>query len=69
MNLAERAGLWTANRQAAASRGRARIQAGLSVVRLSFADQHGILRGKTLVATEVAAAIGATASASLRRCC
>jgi len=57
MNLAERAGLWTANRQAAAREVERGIQAGLSVVRLSFADQHGILRGKTLVATEVAAAL------------
>jgi glutamine synthetase len=57
MNLAERAGLWTGNRQAAAREVERSIQAGLSVVRLSFADQHGILRGKTLVATEVAAAL------------
>ena len=57
MSLAERAGLWTANRQAAAREVERGIQAGLSVVRLSFADQHGILRGKTLVATEVAAAL------------
>ena len=28
---------------------------GLEVVRLSFPDQHGILRGKTVVATEAAA--------------
>ena len=57
MNLAERACLWTGNRQAAAREVERGIQAGLSVVRLSFADQHGILRGKTLVATEVAAAL------------
>lgn len=58
MHLAEKAGLWTAERQAAAREAERRIQAGeLTVVRLSFADQHGILRGKTLVAGEVAAAM------------
>ena len=46
MHLAEKAGLWTAERQAAAREAERRIQAGeLTVVRLSFADQHGILRG------------------------
>ena len=57
MNLAERADLWTADRQAAAREVEQSVAAGLSVVRLSFADQHGILRGKTLVASEVAAAL------------
>ena len=58
MHLAEKAGLWTADRQTAAREVERRIQAGeLTVVRLSFADQHGILRGKTLVAGEIAAAI------------
>jgi glutamine synthetase len=57
MSLAERAGLWTAERRAATREIQRAIQAGLTVVRLSFADQHGILRGKTLVATEVAAAL------------
>lgn len=55
MHLAEKAGLWTADRQAAAREVERRIQAGeLTVVRLSFADQHGILRGKTYVAAEIA---------------
>lgn len=58
MHLAEKAGLWTDDRKAAAREVERRIQAGgLSVVRLSFADQHGILRGKTLVAAEAGAAI------------
>jgi glutamine synthetase len=58
MHLAEKAGLWTAERQAAAREAERRIQAGeLTVVRLSFADQHGILRGKTLLAGEIAAAM------------
>jgi glutamine synthetase len=60
MHLAEKAGLWTDDRQAAAREVERRIKAdGLSIVRLSFADQHGILRGKTLVADEIAGAITA----------
>jgi glutamine synthetase len=55
MHLAEMAGYWTADRQAAAREVERRIQAdGLTVVRLSFADQHGVLRGKTYVAGEIA---------------
>jgi len=58
MHLAEKAGLWTDERKTAAREVERRIQAGeLTVVRLSFADQHGILRGKTLVAGEIAAAM------------
>jgi len=58
MHLAEKAGLWTDDRQGAAREVERRIQAGgLSVVRLSFADQHGLLRGKTLTAGEVASAM------------
>lgn len=58
MHLAEKAGFWTDDRKAAAREVERRIQAGeLTVVRLSFADQHGILRGKTLVAAEIAAAL------------
>ncbi len=55
MHLAETAGLWSDERKAAAREVERRIQAGeLTVVRLSFADQHGILRGKTYVAGEIA---------------
>ena len=55
MTLAEKAGLWTDERRAAAREVERRIPAGeLTVVRLSFADQHGILRGKTYVAGEIA---------------
>jgi glutamine synthetase len=54
MHLAERAGVWDADRQAAAREVERRIQAGeITVVRLSFADQHGLLRGKTYVAAEI----------------
>ena len=56
MTLVERAGLWTEDRKTATREAERRIQAGeLSVVRLAFADQHGVLRGKTLTAGEVAA--------------
>ncbi len=35
-----------------------RIEAdGLELVRFSFADQHGVLRGKTLIASEAASAM------------
>src|SRR3954469_22079010 len=58
MHLAEKAGLWSDERKTATREVERRIQAGeLTVVRLSFADQHGILRGKTLTAGEIAAAI------------
>ena len=58
MTLVERAGLWTDDRKAAAREVERRIQAGeLTVVRLAFADQHGMLRGKTLVAGEIDAAL------------
>jgi glutamine synthetase len=60
MHLAEKAGLWTDERKTAAREVERRIQAGeLTVVRLSFADQHGLLRGKTLLAGEIAGAIKA----------
>jgi glutamine synthetase len=58
MHLAEKAGLWTDERKTAAREVERRIQAGeLTVVRLSFADQHGVLRGKTLVSAEISAAM------------
>jgi glutamine synthetase len=58
MTLAERAGLWTDERKTVAREVERRIQAGeLTVVRFSFADQHGVLRGKTLAAAEAAAAM------------
>lgn len=58
MNLAEKAGLWNDDRRTAAREVERRILAAeLTVVRLSFVDQHGILRGKTLAAGEIASAI------------
>jgi glutamine synthetase len=58
MSLVERAGLWTEDRKAATREAERRMRAGeLSVVRLAFADQHGVLRGKTLIASEVDVAL------------
>jgi glutamine synthetase len=58
MHLAEKAGLWDEDRKTAAREVERRIQAGeLTVVRFSFADQHGLLRGKTLAAGEAAGAM------------
>jgi len=55
MHLAEKAGLWDDDRKTAAREVERRILAGeLTVVRLSFVDQHGLLRGKTYVASEIA---------------
>jgi glutamine synthetase len=53
MNFVERHGLWS-DEQAQAARDLAEIVKAekLEVVRFSFADQHGILRGKTLIADE-----------------
>jgi glutamine synthetase len=55
MSIADRAGLWTPERQAAVERMQRLIeQHGLDVVRISFPDQHGLLRGKTVVASDAA---------------
>lgn len=55
-SFVERHGLWTAA-QAAVARAvvRAIKQHKLELVRFSFADQHGVLRGKTVVASEAEA--------------
>lgn len=51
--LAVRAGVDTADRRAACDGVLEQIERyGLETVRLSFADQHGILRGKTLMAAQ-----------------
>ena len=57
-DFVERHGLWDeADREAAADMLR-RIEAdGIEVVRFSFPDQHGILRGKAVMADEVAGAL------------
>lgn len=54
----ERHGLWRdAEREAAARVLKSIGERKLEVVRLSFADQHGLLRGKTIVADDVGLAL------------
>ena len=58
MSFVERHGLWSAEQKEATARLRRIIEEQkLDVIRLSFPDQHGILRGKTLVAGEALAAL------------
>jgi glutamine synthetase len=68
VSFVDRHGLWTAE-QAAAARALADEvkRRGLEVVRFSFADQHGILRGKTMTAAEVPVALanGVTVTTTL----
>jgi glutamine synthetase len=55
-SFVERHGLWNDEQfEAAVKADKAIEQHGLEVVRLSFPDQHGILRGKTVMAGEAAA--------------
>jgi glutamine synthetase len=58
VSFVERHGLWS-DEQREAARRIARIveEKNLETIRLSFADQHGILRGKTLVASEALASL------------
>jgi len=57
-SFVDRHGLWTPEQHQAAQAVEQEIAGrGLGVVRLSFADQHGILRGKTVVAEEAAGAM------------
>ena len=59
MSFAETHALWSAAQRSAATEVEREIRArGLTVVRLSFADQHGILRGKTVTASEAPHALG-----------
>jgi glutamine synthetase len=58
LSFVERHGLWSKEQQEAASRLRKIVEEQkLEIVRLSFPDQHGILRGKTLVAAEAIASL------------
>jgi len=53
MSFVEQHDLWSAEQHAAIADIEARIAAdGLKTVRLAFADQHGVLRGKTVVAAD-----------------
>jgi glutamine synthetase len=58
LSFVKRHGLWSGEQHEAAVR-LARIveEQKLEVIRLSFPDQHGILRGKTLVASEAVASL------------
>ncbi|MFT8585852.1 glutamine synthetase family protein [Acetobacter papayae] len=60
MSFIEQHGLWTPQQAEAARAVEQRIQAdGLETIRFSFPDQHGILRGKTLVASALGGAFSA----------
>jgi glutamine synthetase len=53
LSFVKRHSLWSdEQREAAARLARIVEEQKLEVIRLSFPDQHGILRGKTLVASE-----------------
>jgi glutamine synthetase len=58
LSFVERHGLWSDEQKEAADRLRKIVdEQKLEVIRLSFPDQHGILRGKTLVASEALASL------------
>jgi glutamine synthetase len=58
LSFVERHGLWSGEQKEAAKRLRKIVEdQKLEVIRLSFPDQHGILRGKTLVAREALASL------------
>jgi glutamine synthetase len=58
LSFVERHGLWSDEQKEAAGRLRKIVELqNLEVIRLSFPDQHGILRGKTLVASEALASL------------
>jgi len=58
LSFVERHGLWSNEQKEAAARLRRIVEEQkLEVIRLSFPDQHGILRGKTLVASEALASL------------
>jgi len=58
LSFVERHGLWTSEQKEAANRLRRVVEdQKLETIRLSFPDQHGILRGKTLVAGEALASL------------
>jgi glutamine synthetase len=58
LSFVERHGLWSSEQKEAATRLRNIVEdEKLEVIRFSFPDQHGILRGKTLVAGEALASL------------
>ena len=57
-NFIERFGLWTNEQKSAAKEVTRQVNdLNLEVIRISFPDQHGILRGKTLVAEQISSAL------------
>ena len=57
-SFVDRYGLWgEAQVRAAAAVDKAIVQKNLELVRFSFPDQHGVLRGKTLLAREASQAL------------
>ena len=57
-SFVERHGLWTGEQRRQANHVAQAIKKHkLELVRFSFADQHGVLRGKTLLASEAAGAM------------
>lgn len=59
MGLIEKYGLWSEEQRDAAKAVLARVEdEGIRSLRLSFADQHGLLRGKTIAAGGLADAFG-----------
>ncbi len=57
-SFVEKYGLWSSlQTQAASAVEKDIVDRGLAVIRLSFADQHGILRGKTLPTQEIGNAL------------
>jgi glutamine synthetase len=68
LDFVDRHGLWSEHQaRAALSMEKAISQKNLELVRFSFPDQHGVLRGKTLVASEVSRALrsGVTMTSTL----
>jgi glutamine synthetase len=58
LSFVERHGLWSDKQNEAAGRLRKIVEEQkLEVIRLAFPDQHGILRGKTLIASEAIASL------------
>ena len=58
MSFVDRFGLWTDAQRAAARALPAELAGrGVEVVRFSFPDQHGVLRGKTITAAELPTAL------------
>ena len=58
MSFVERHGLWSAEQRAVARQMLQEVEdRGIQAIRFSFADQHGILRGKTVAVGAFAAAL------------